>query len=172
MLLLSCIVNYLLCLLFRIVLDLLLRQHVELNRSFWLNAVTWRLSLLLANVKQVTALYYDFALGEDLLLLHRLLKIRVWALSRCERVLHYLSLYIRLSRKIGLITIGVHYSLEVILLADLIQYRASYHSWLYALHVQISSSQVLVHDLCLLLYHLVVLLLLLLWSLWIHKLRE
>lgn len=119
----------------------------------------------MANVKQVTALYYDFALGEDLLLLHRLLKIRVWALSRCERVLHYLSLYIRLSRKIGLITIGVHYSLEVILLADLIQYRASYHSWLYALHVQISSSQVLVHDLCLLLYHLVVLLLLLLWSL-------
>lgn len=104
-LLLTLIVHNLLCLLFRI--HWLLGKHVELDSRLWFYTVTWRLSLLLAYIEQVTALDYDLAFREYLLLLYRFLQIRVRTLSRCQRVLDRFSLYIHLGRKIIFISIWV-----------------------------------------------------------------
>ena len=140
-------------LLFRI--GLLLCQHVKLNRRLWLYTIAWWLSLLLIDVKKVSAFNDNFALREDLLLLNCLFQVRVWALSGRQCVLNSLSLYIFLSWVLVLLSIRVD-NFKSDMLCMLLS------RWVFRSLVQVlmDNFSVLLHNAKLLRRH---------WTLWVHE---
>ena len=127
----------------RSVLRVRLGEQVELDRRLGLDAVPRGLPLLLALVEDAAPLDDHLGLGEDLLLLDRLLEVRIGALGRGQRVLHIRTLVMRRLFDRRGVAVRVDDRLEVVLLADFVQDRGL---------LEASPGEILVHDLRLLLH--------------------